>query len=224
MELTGKNIHLEKTKSSSPEKLLNAAEELFAEKGFKGTLIRQITEKANCNLAAVNYHFGGKDKLYLEIFRRRICTIRDMWTTRIHRMFSEKGRTPTLETLLATFARTFIKPFADKRSERLMQLIMSERLNQHLPRDLLVKELIEPIRSIMKDTLMQVCPNLNDLEADLCIHSIVGQLSHLIQVQKIYEENRKKEDLPILDQEEALDHIVKFSAAGIRGYAEKKSK
>ncbi|UCF00455.1 MAG: helix-turn-helix transcriptional regulator, partial [Planctomycetota bacterium] len=50
------------------DRLLDAAEQLFAQTGFNGTSIRHITTKANSNIAAVNYHFGGKEKLYIEVF------------------------------------------------------------------------------------------------------------------------------------------------------------
>ena len=51
------------------EQILVAAEKLFAEKGFGGTSIKDITEKADCNIAAVNYHLHGKENLYIEVFR-----------------------------------------------------------------------------------------------------------------------------------------------------------
>lgn len=57
------------------DRILIAAESLFAEQGFDGTTLRQITQKAGVNLAAVNYHHGDKESLYLEILRRRIRPI-----------------------------------------------------------------------------------------------------------------------------------------------------
>ena len=51
----------EKTKQgSSRERLLDAAEELFAEAGFNGVSVRQIVERASVNLGAIPYHFGTK--------------------------------------------------------------------------------------------------------------------------------------------------------------------
>ena len=47
---------------SVQERLLNAAEELFCDKGFEGTSIRDIAASADCNIASVNYYFGGKQK------------------------------------------------------------------------------------------------------------------------------------------------------------------
>ena len=43
------------------QSILDAAEELFAEKGFTGTSIREITQQAKCNIASVNYYFHGKE-------------------------------------------------------------------------------------------------------------------------------------------------------------------
>ena len=51
------------------ERILCEAEALFAERGFYAVTIREITKAARCNLAAVNYHFGSKENLYMEVFR-----------------------------------------------------------------------------------------------------------------------------------------------------------
>lgn len=59
------------------DRILIAAECLFAEDGYNGTTLRQITRKARVNLAAVNYHHGDKESLYLEVIRRRIRPINE---------------------------------------------------------------------------------------------------------------------------------------------------
>ena len=61
--------------SETRERILDAAEQLFAEHGFDGTSLRQITVAADVNLAAVNYHFGSKEELYSHVFIRRIVPI-----------------------------------------------------------------------------------------------------------------------------------------------------
>lgn len=53
------------------ERILDKAEILFAQKGYRAVSVREITSAARCNLAAVNYHFGKKENLYLEVFRSR---------------------------------------------------------------------------------------------------------------------------------------------------------
>jgi len=57
---------------STKDRILGAAEELFAQHGFAGTSLRQVTTRADVNIAAVNYHFGSKENLVNEVFRRRI--------------------------------------------------------------------------------------------------------------------------------------------------------
>ncbi|MDR2837515.1 MAG: TetR family transcriptional regulator [Azonexus sp.] len=54
------------------DRILDAAERLFMENGYDGASMRQITGEAGVNLAAVNYHFGSKEALISEVFRRRL--------------------------------------------------------------------------------------------------------------------------------------------------------
>ncbi len=60
------------TAFSTKDRILGAAEELFAQFGFAGTSLRQVTSRADVNIAAVNYHFGSKENLVNEVFRRRM--------------------------------------------------------------------------------------------------------------------------------------------------------
>ncbi|MFO8058268.1 MAG: CerR family C-terminal domain-containing protein [bacterium] len=59
------------------ERLINAAGELFAEKGFKETTVREICEKAGANLAAVNYYFRDKENLYQEVLSSVVSKMAD---------------------------------------------------------------------------------------------------------------------------------------------------
>lgn len=56
-------------------RILDVAEALFAEHGVQGTSVRTITDQAGVNVAAVNYHFGSKDKLVFEVVRRRFQSL-----------------------------------------------------------------------------------------------------------------------------------------------------
>lgn len=63
---------MSKAQFSTKERILDAAETLFAQYGFGGTSLRQVTSQADVNIAAVNYHFGSKENLVNEVFRRRM--------------------------------------------------------------------------------------------------------------------------------------------------------
>ncbi len=57
---------------NTKERILHAAEDLFAQHGFAGTSLRQVTSRADVNIAAVNYHFGSKENLVHEVFKHRM--------------------------------------------------------------------------------------------------------------------------------------------------------
>lgn len=59
------------THDSTPERLLDTAERLFAEFGYDGVGMRTLAEEAEVNLGAATYHFGSKENLYKETFLRR---------------------------------------------------------------------------------------------------------------------------------------------------------
>ena len=58
------------------ERVLKAAAQLFADRGFKKVTVRDICRGARANVAAVNYHFGGKGGLYREVLQLAIETMR----------------------------------------------------------------------------------------------------------------------------------------------------
>lgn len=87
--------------SETVERILDAAEQLFAERGFTETSLRLITGKAGVNLAAVNYHFGCKKALIQEVFARFLtpfCQRLEAELTRRQQAAGEKA--PSLEELL----------------------------------------------------------------------------------------------------------------------------
>lgn len=86
---------------STKDRILGAAEELFAQNGFAGTSLREVTSRADVNIAAVNYHFGSKENLVNEVFRRRMD---DMSAKRLARLKTAVQLHPgELEPVLAAF-------------------------------------------------------------------------------------------------------------------------
>jgi AcrR family transcriptional regulator len=205
--------------AESRDRLLGAAEQLFADRGYAAASVRGITTAAGCNVAAVNYYFGGKDRLYREVFRRGLSALRARRIASIRRAMEDAGDGATLEGLLEAFTSAFLEPaVAPAGGGRFAELIAREWMDPHLPRDVFRKELVGPVREALTDAILATCPGLDRSKANLCVQSIVAQLVQVIQHRRLFgtlgEWSRNS-----LRLEEVAEHIVRFSAAGTRASA-----
>ena len=97
---------------STKDRILHAAEELFAQQGFASTSLRQVTSRADVNIAAVNYHFGSKDNLVNEVFRRRMD---EMSAQRLEALEAATRNAPRqLEPVLAAFVEPALAMAQDR--------------------------------------------------------------------------------------------------------------
>jgi len=201
------------------ERLLDAAEAIFAERGFDGTSIRELAAAARCNIAAVNYHFGGKENLYLELWRRYLISMRETRLAAIQMAMERAPAEGALENLLRAFANAFVEPLIDhSRAQRFMKLMAREMLDQHLPADMFVAEVIVPTLNAMRQAFAGICPDLHPSRVRLVVYSIVAQLMHAAHMKGMFDHTNSPE-FPKFDLTEAIEHVVRFSAAGIRDYA-----
>jgi AcrR family transcriptional regulator len=204
------------------DRLLDAAEELFCEHGFEGTSIREIAAIAGCNIASVNYYFGGKEKLYHEVWRRHLLLKRDARIASIEKVMSQSNGKPQLEDLLRSYANAFVESMVDEnRGRRFIKLMAREMIDRHLPPNIFFEEMIIPVMTALQQALVNTCPGLDESKAQLVILSIVGQLMHALSIKTIFEQTDNPE-LQKFDLSELVNHVVRFSAAGIRAYAEEK--
>ncbi len=99
---------------STKDRILGAAEELFAQYGFAGTSLRQVTSHADVNIAAVNYHFGSKENLVNEVFRRRMD---EMTAARLSQLEQARSAQPDdLRAVLAAFVEPALALAQDRQS------------------------------------------------------------------------------------------------------------
>jgi AcrR family transcriptional regulator len=95
-------------------RILDAAESLFTDYGFEATTLRQITGAAEVNLAAVNYHFGSKEELIREVFRRRLTWLNQQRLQELDRLEAEAGGAPLKPSqILEVFFGVALKMAAD---------------------------------------------------------------------------------------------------------------
>ena len=100
-----------KNRKATKERILDAAEELFAERGFDGASLRAITSAADVNLAAVNYHFRTKNDLIHEVFARRLAPINARRLAMLDACENEAGKgVISLERVVRAFVEPLLRP------------------------------------------------------------------------------------------------------------------
>lgn len=95
---------MEVNKPDTATRILDVAERLFVEHGFEATSLRMITQQAEVNLAAVNYHFGSKDALFESVFMRRIGPFVAACLAELDAL-EQSGQALTAEALVLTFIK-----------------------------------------------------------------------------------------------------------------------
>ncbi|MDP3590483.1 TetR/AcrR family transcriptional regulator, partial [Phenylobacterium sp.] len=137
-----------------------AAERLFALHGFQNVSVRDITADAGVNLASVNYHFGSKDALLFEIFRRRTAELNRERARMLHEANDRNaGKPPVREILEALFAPPlkWASPDNDRRIS--VQFIIRSRSEGTAEmREALTNDVSHLAR--FSDALIAACPDL----------------------------------------------------------------
>ena len=106
--------------------ILDAAEHLFAERGFRGTSVRAITDLAGANLAAVGYHFGSKAELLAAVIRRVVDPIIAAQGAGLERLLA-RTPDPSVADLVEAFAGPLFDeiPADDEGGARTSRLIVT---------------------------------------------------------------------------------------------------
>jgi len=186
------------------ERLLDAAEPLFAARGFAGTSVRDVTESAGANLGAVNYHFRSKEGLYAEVFARRAALFREPVLAAAR---DAEGRARTdLDGALRAVGGAFLAPHQDREASlRLIGLFAREAVEPCLPRRFLLRALLLPTIDAVTHVVRRARPDLPEPEARGCAHAFFAQLMHLA----------KGVGAAAVDIDQRLDHAVRFTVAAV---------
>ena len=201
------------TDRETRDRLVDVAAVLFAEQGFDAVTVRDICARASANVAAVNYHFGGKAGLYDEVLRRAIRIMQG--TTEEIR---KAGENQPPEARLEASIRIFLKRIASTRNTWIHQLMLREVNNPTPSFNLILNEVLRPrmayVRQAIAD-IMQCQPD--DPRVAMCVLSVQSQLFAIVN-----KPLASRFELPPLtpDRADALArHIACFSIAGVRRIA-----
>lgn len=204
----------EKADVNTKDALLAAATEIFADKGFDAATVRDICGKANANVAAVNYHYGGKDALYVAVLEEVFPRERVLPQTTADSLSPEDRLRAYLQgmakdiyergnngSMIAQHWAIFLREMA-KPSENLDMIVRRQ-----------VQPRVDELREIVADILG---PDTPDSVLAFSSSSIwVLMLDHLL-TQPILDRLTPKRPAVKGNMEIYVDHLVKFSLGGLR--------
>ena len=200
------------------ERILDAAEQLFAERGFARTSLRTITNEAGVNLAAVHYHFGSKDALFRAVFGRRIEPVNRERLRQLERLEAEAGQHPvSVEALLEAFLGPVMRLQRDLGGRRGVWSRFIGRVYSE-PIDLvqtMIRDQFADIGRRFIAALHRTLPHLPPAAIYQRVQFTVGTMTHILtaldQIHVVEEWSPKA-----VDSEATLRHLVTFLACGFR--------
>ncbi|MBU4276083.1 MAG: TetR/AcrR family transcriptional regulator [Proteobacteria bacterium] len=206
------------TKQTDPtqERLLDEAERLFANKGYDAVSLREITAAAGTHLAAVNYHFGSKENLYLEVFRTRYMERARKIQQPLVELEKQEHFTP--EEVVRTLAKAFLSgPLTDEERQRHSQLVAREMGQQSKAFQVLSKEAMVPFMELAIRMWQRCLPQEVEPERlKLIVLSIFSQVLYFSFARPVVSlATGRKYDEEFVDQ--IVEHITQFTLCGLGG-------
>jgi AcrR family transcriptional regulator len=197
------------------QRLLDVGRERFSQDGFERVTVRDICHRARANVAAVNYHFGDKFGLYMEILRDGIALMTG--TNELARV-AGAGKPP--EEQLRAYIKIFIERVAGKDRQSWLQKIMTHEVANPTPAlDVIFEQVLQPRLTYVGGIVAALlgCPQ-EDPRVLRCVGSVFGQCQ---VYQWSHVRDRLMKDKPFTPEkiEELSEHVFEFSLAGIRGLA-----
>jgi AcrR family transcriptional regulator len=154
------------------ERLLDAAGEVFAERGYRRATVREICRRANVNIASVNYYFKGKEDLYADVLEFAYRQARQKYPDG-----GPPGRAETPERRLSRFVRTFLLRILDEGGPaRFGNLMAREIVEPTGALDRIIETAILPLHESLGDLVREIRKGRpKDAEIRRHVFSILGQ-------------------------------------------------
>ena len=200
---------------ATKDRLLDAAEACFAEAGYAATSLRAITTKAKVNLAAVSYHFGGKEALYLAVFARRIDPVNRERLERLAALeAAHADRTLPLEGLLDAFLRPALQLAQTAEGQDFMRIV-GRMSAEAAPLCRRIDRCFDAVKARYLAALQRALPGHSLAELFWRGHFMVGAMLHTMSdTWRLREMSNGLCDPGDVDG--VLRRLVPFVAAGLR--------
>jgi AcrR family transcriptional regulator len=200
------------------ERLLEAAGEAFSRAGFRRATVREIARRARANVAAANYHFGGKEGLYGAVLERSLRAALEK-----HPPAGGLGADAPPEELLRAFVRSLLRRlFDDGPHARLMSREMAEPT---AALDGIVRQIIRPLYARLRGIVRALAgPGVPEERVRRCARSVVGQCFFYKLGEPVLRRLEGPRRWTPAELDGVADHVASFSLAGIRRAASGRSR
>ena len=197
---------------STKQRILDSAEALFARHGFAGASLRQVTASANVNLAAVNYHFGSKENLINEVFRRRLDELNGQRLRALESVTATAGY--TLEDVLDAFVRPALALSQDNKGGAGFVRVLARAYAEH--NEQLRKFLHDNYGPALKEfaaAFARLLPHLDKQELYWRLDIVSGALTYAMADFGMIKRRGTSEQQ---HRELSAEHLIRFACAGLR--------
>jgi len=209
-----KGSNLPDTKQS----ILDAAEFLFATKGFRGTSLRAITGKANVNVAAVNYHFGSKESLLKEVIKRRILPLNQIRRRRLDEVretAKKRGKTPDTKDILYAFIQPTLQfRETEPGAKEFVTFIGRSFADPDNTVRKVFVQFIKPMFQLLQEALCEALPQSTRNQIFWRLQFTMGALFHTMHI--CSDVTMEQLNIDALDAETLTDLIIPYVTAGMK--------
>ena len=211
--MKGREQHLD---STTHGRILEAAGEQFAERGFRGATVRMICERAGVNISAIKYHFGGKEELYSEVLR--------FWHEYAIKKYPPLfgvGEDATSDEKLRAFIRSLLFRLLDKGKPAWFGKLMAREMAEPTRAfGRMVQDVMRPLNKLLASIVQKIVgDSVSETEILRCCTSIIGQCAYYYNSRYMTQLFRQDVSNPE-EIEKIADHIMHFSLKGLEHYIE----
>lgn len=198
--------------------IVKAAEKIFSEKGFQAMTLRAVTEEAQVNLAAVNYHFGSKTNLMRAVIQRRIEPINCARLERLDALVAEYA--PAAVPLEQIFEALFRPMFEQASGSKGKDLVFMQMVGRAVTEPAafmrrMHKEFFAELARRFLTELKRARPELSEpqlqLRFYLAVSTMLGTIIEQVRLENISDGKFSGKDL-----DKIADELTAFVVAGFK--------
>jgi AcrR family transcriptional regulator len=210
---------METHRTDTTGRILDVSERLFVEHGFEGTSLRMITQQAEVNLAAVNYHFGSKDALFDAVFIRRLGPLIADCLAELEQL--KALARPGVSDLLMTFIRPCLSLSKDPARGGAMFVRLLSRTLVENHRDL--RETVSQQYGVFveryAEAFQRVLPDLDAVERDWRMHFAFGVMFNAFAGNDVLKIFTRSQIVSARDPDQIVKHLLPFVVSALQAGA-----